>query len=399
MKILLANKFYYYRGGDCIYTIELEKLLKEKGHEVAVFSMRHPSNLKSGYSEYFPKEIDFNKPKKTDLLLALLRPFGAVDVRRKFRKLISDFKPDIVHLNNIHSQLSPVLAKIADENRIPVIWTLHDYKLLCPKYDCLRDNKPCELCFTDKFNVVKYKCLKNNILASALVYTEAKFWNINKVSSISKYFICPSDFMHDKMLLGGYKSDKLIKLSNFISDRKLVGNKIYTKDDFYCYVGRLSDEKGIETLLKAALELPQYNLKVIGTGPLDEVLISKYKSNHIDFLGFKNWDEINEILGAARCMIIPSEWYENNPLSALESICLGTPVIGANIGGIPEIIENGDNGLLFKSGDVSDLKSKIIYLWNHSTDFNQFKIAAKSRIKYNSNYYYSRLIQIYNSII
>ncbi|HQK68843.1 MAG TPA: glycosyltransferase family 4 protein [Bacteroidales bacterium] len=398
MKILLANKYYYSRGGDCIYTIELEGLLKEKGHDVAVFSMQHQYNLRSYFSEYFPKEIDFNGSKMKDKLFAIMRPFGALDVRRKFNKLIKDFKPDIVHLNNIHSQLSPVLAEIAHKRGIPVIWTLHDYKLLCPRYDCLRDNKPCELCFKIKYNAVRYKCLKNNILASFLAYAEAKFWNKNKISNSTDYFICPSEFLLNKMLQGGYNPEKLISLHNFISDKKLAGDAYVNKESFYCYVGRLSNEKGIETLLKAALELPQYDLKIIGTGLLEGELKKKYQRQHIEFMGFKDWDEIKEILKASHFIVIPSEWYENNPLSALESLCLGTPVIGANIGGIPELIHHGTNGLLFKPGDIDDLKSKISYLMEHSEDFNMTDIAEKSRINFNSENYYKKLIHIYSSL-
>jgi len=173
VRILISNKFYYNRGGGDVYTMELEKLLKKNGHEVAVFSMQHPLNDPSKYSEYFPSEVDINRKDLKNLFKFLIRPFGSLEVRRKFTALLKSFRPDIVHLNNIHSQLSPILAVIAKKHGIPVVWTLHDHKLLCPRYDCIRDQKPCELCFTDKFNVVKYKCMKNSLLASIVAYAEA----------------------------------------------------------------------------------------------------------------------------------------------------------------------------------------------------------------------------------
>jgi glycosyltransferase involved in cell wall biosynthesis len=398
MKILLSNKYYYPRGGDCIYTIELEKLLKEKGHEVAVFSMQHTSNLNSEYSGYFPSETDFNKKSLNNILNSIVRPFGSPEVRRNFNRLINDFKPDIVHLNNIHSQLSPVLAQIAHEHKIPVVWTLHDYKLLCPRYDCMRDGKSCELCFSDKHNVVRYKCIKNSLVASLLSYAESIAWHKNNIGRFTSLFICPSVFMFDNMLRGGFKAEQLTTLSNFINNEKLNGIQ-NAKEDYYCYIGRLSSEKGVETLLKAAIELPYYVLKIIGTGPLDQKLKAKYGRGHIEFLGYKNWDILKPVLEGSKCMVVPSECYENNPLSVLESLCLGTPVIGAKIGGIPELIDPGVNGLLFESGNVVDLQDKISFLWQNSHVFNSPEIANDARVKYSSDNYYEKLFKIYNNLL
>ena len=147
MRILLVNKFYYARGGDCVYTIGLEKLLKKQDHEVAVFSMDFPGNLKTKWSKYFPSEVSFSPKQPFKFIKALIRPLYSFEVRRKFIKLLDDFRPDIVHLNNIHTQLSPIVAKISYNQGIKVVWTLHDYKLICPRYDCLREGRPCELCF------------------------------------------------------------------------------------------------------------------------------------------------------------------------------------------------------------------------------------------------------------
>ena len=137
MKILLSNKFYYYRGGDCIYMLNLEQLLKEHGHDVAVFAMDYSENIETPWKMYFPQNM--NK------LMAFTRPFGSVEVKKKFKQLLDVFKPDVVHLNNIHTQLSPVIAELAYQHNFHVVWTLHDYKLLCPRYDCLKNgNSICE---------------------------------------------------------------------------------------------------------------------------------------------------------------------------------------------------------------------------------------------------------------
>ena len=215
MKILLTNKYYYPRGGDCNYVIGLEKLLKNNGQEVAVFSMHHDDNLPNIWSEYWLSPIDFNS--KNNLIEAILRPVYSKEVREKFTRIIDEFKPDVVHLNNIHSQISPRIAEIAQKRSIPVIWTLHDYKLLCPRYDCLRDDKPCELCFHNKFNVIKHNCIKNNYVGSSIGFFEALKWNKKKLSNITDYYICPSEFMKKKMIQGGFNESQFVKISNFFN--------------------------------------------------------------------------------------------------------------------------------------------------------------------------------------
>lgn len=390
MKILLSNKFYYRRGGDCIYMLNLEQLLKVHGHDVAVFAMDYPENNGSEWTRYFPNEIMFAPG--IGMLETFMRMFGFGEVKRKFNSLLNDFKPDVVHLNNIHTQLSPVLARLAHERGIKVIWTLHDYKLLCPRYDCLRNgNAVCEECFVDKHMVLEYKCMKNSKLASMLAYKEAMKWSREKLESYTDTFICPSQFMYNKMVQGGFDRRKLYTLCNFI-DIERTRRDSYDKENYYCFIGRLSLEKGIETLIEAAQTLP-YHLKIIGNGPLADILKEKANGANIEFTGHKEWPEIKEIVGKARFSVIPSEWYENNPLSMIEAQCLGTPVLGANIGGIPELIEEGVSGMCFESRNIKDLKNKIEKMFLLDVDYEQ--LAKSSQIRYSSVRYYNELIELY----
>lgn len=387
MKILLSNKFYYRRGGDCIYMLNLEQLLKQHGHEVAVFAMDYPENIETPWSKYFPQNMS--------KLMAFTRPFGSKEVRTKFNKLLDDFKPDVVHLNNIHTQLSPVIAELAHKRRIKVVWTLHDYKLLCPRYDCLRNGTEiCELCFNgDKSNCKNYKCMKGSTLASMIGYKEAVIWNRERLEACTNVFICPSRFMEEKMSQGKFDKKKLLTLCNFIDVDKCKKDE-HGKENYYCYVGRLSHEKGVNTLLEAAKQLP-YKLMVIGGGPLSDELKAKANDSKgsIEFVGYKQWDEIKTLVGKARFTVIPSEWYENNPLSVIEAQCLGTPVLGANIGGIPELIDNEVTGMTFKSRNVDDLTKKIEAMWQHSFDYQA--IAQTSQTRYNSERYYQDIMKIY----
>lgn len=389
MKILLANKFYYRRGGDCIYMLNLEKLLKAHGHEVAVFAMDYPENLETPWKKYFPKNMS--------KLMAFTRPFGSHEVKSTFKKLLDDFKPDVVHLNNVHTQLSPVMAELAHQRGIKVVWTLHDYKLLCPRYDCLKNgNTICETCFNgDKKACLDNKCMKGSKLASFIGYKEAVTWNRERLEACTDVFICPSQFMADKMVQGGFSKSKMQTLCNFIDVEKCKFSStdgtddvelLPKKEDYYCFIGRLSHEKGAKTLIEAANQLP-YKLVIIGGGPLMDELKSVAHTN-IEFVGFKQWDDIKQLVGKARFSVIPSEWYENNPLSVIEAQCLGTPVLGANIGGIPELTD-----YTFSSGNIADLKTKIEKMWNSELDYQQ--IASDAQHRYDAETYYDKLINIY----
>lgn len=387
MRILLSNKFYYRRGGDCISMLNLEQLLKEHGHKVAVFAMDYPENLDTPWKKYFPNNM--NK------LMAFTRPFGSQEVKRKISRLLDDFKPDVVHVHNIHTQLSPVLVELAHQRGIRTVWTLHDYKLLCPRYDCLRNGKEiCEICFGgDKTFCKTHKCMKGSVLASWIGYKEAVMWNRERLEACTDLFICPSRFMAEKMAQGGFRKDKLKVLCNFIDVEKCRKDD-YSKDDYYCYVGRLSHEKGVATLIEAAARLP-YKLKVIGGGPLLEQLKIKNEQlkGNVELLGYRQWEEIKEIAGRARFTVIPSEWYENNPLSVIEAECIGTPVLGARIGGIPELIEEGVSGMTFESGSADDLTEKIKAMFAAKFDYKAIVDVAMKR--YNAENYYGEIMKCY----
>lgn len=383
MKILLANKFYYRRGGDCIVTMELEKMLKAHGHEVAIFSMDYPENVDSPWKKYWPSNMSKVK--------AFTRPFGDGEVKAKFNQLLDDFKPDVVHLHNVHTQLSPVIAELAHARGIKVFWTLHDTKLVCPSYNCMLNGKWCEQCFTNKTAVIKNRCMPGSVPGAVIGYLEQRRWNVERLCACTDKFLPPSQFMADTCIRGGYPKEKFEVLCNFIDVNK-VANPKFEKGDYYCYLGRVTEVKGVKTLCEAASQLP-YKLKVIGGGDLLDELRGKYPD--VEFLGQKDWSEFRPVLEGAKFMVLPSEWSENNPLTVIESQSLGTPVLGARIGGIPELIEEGVSGMTFESGNVEDLKEKIQDMWNAKFDYESLAQNAVSR--YSSEAYYEKLMNIYNN--
>ena len=392
MRILLANKFYYRRGGDCIYTINLEETLKSKGHEVAIFAMQCTDNLPSNWRYYWPTEVSFKSGIK--MLRGFLRPFGTDEVANKFIKLLEDFQPDVVHVGNIHSQISPIIVKISYEKGIKVVWTIHDYKLLCPRYDFLKKGKIiCEECLENKYSVVHNKCIKKSKIASFLGYKEACKWNIVDLGKWTDSFICPSIFVRNMMIKGGLPKDKVFTIVHSINTDSCLIDSCLPKEErtYYCFIGRLSHEKGVKTLIEAANQLP-YKLKIIGDGPICNNL-SLYSHKNIEFVGFKDWNEIKQIVSKARFCVTPSEWYEVLGLVNIESLCLGTPVLGARIGGIPELIEEGVSGMTFESGNVEDLKVKIEKMF--ATSFDYEEISRKAQERFSAETYYEKLMDIY----
>ncbi len=395
-RILLVNKFYYPRGGDCICMINLEALLRRMGYEVAVYAMDYPQNLPSESSAYFAPEVSFQGSAK-EKFRAAARIFGGADIRRSFQKILNDFRPDVVHFHNIHSYLSPVIVRMAKEQGCRTVWTMHDYKLLCPSYNCLCQGEVCEACFTDHTQVVRRKCMKNSLSASLLAYGESCYWRRDKLQQWVDTFVCPSDFMACKMRACGYDYTRLTTICNFIEQAKLDKFQTVNATDpasapYYCYVGRLSEEKGVRLLLEVAEKLP-YTLYVAGGGPLAEEFQARYASEKIHFLGHLGSSEVVTLVKQAQAMIIPSIWYENNPLSVIESLCMGTPVIGAEIGGIPELIREGD-GMLFPVGDKEMLASSIETLMA-AKDIDTQSIAERAQARFSEERYWQELKKVY----
>ena len=235
--------------------------------------------------------------------------------------------------------------------------------------------------------------MKGSRAASLLAWLEAEKWNTKRLQRATDTFVCPSEFMAAKMKQGGFDEKKIKVVCNFVDPEKVKDIKVNTeRKDYYAYVGRLSAEKGVETLLKAAVQF-QIPLKIAGGGPLAEDLKSRYgRCDNIEFLGHQNAAQVKELLGNARFSVMPSECYENNPLSVIESLCLGTPVVGARIGGIPELIQPG-SGMLFRSGSVDSLANNIAAAWE--SPFDHAAISAQSLPRFSAERYLDSVLEIY----
>lgn len=391
MKIVQVNKFFYPKGGSESYYFSLCDILEQAGHEIVHFSMQHPKNadapVKSPYEEYFVSEVDFHANKSAKKALQYI---WSSEAERKFDALLKDTQPDIIHAHNIAHQLTPSILKAAKRNNIPVVQTLHDFQLLCPSYNLFTQGSPCERCFKHKYwNAIKYKCAQDSRVASALAAFELGFHNLllHSYERGVRQFITPSQFMYNKLTKWGWDSNAITQVSNFVEKERLssgsaasTGNSGEPDDPaepgdlqerYVAYVGRLYDAKGLHTILDAAALLHTHGtpvkIKIIGTGPQEaeyKERVQQENLTNVEFLGFRSGRELDQLVTDADAMIISSILYENSPMVGYESLALGTPIIGANIGGIPELIQEGTTGYIFEPGDAEGLAKNIKMLYD-----------------------------------
>ncbi len=379
MRILQVNKFHYPRGGADKYYLALGKALVEHGEEVAYFSMEHPKNEKSPWSRYFVSRLSFNEGGFFDKLRAPGRVLYSLEAKRKFRQLLSDFRPQIVHLHNIYHQLSPSILGVAKKAGLPVIMHVHDYKLICPNYKLFTAGRPCEACrgghYQECFRRRCYRSSSRSLLATIEMYLHHRFLKIYEKNI--DLLIAPSAFMKEKLVEFGWPAEKITVVLNPHDSSLPVLPKAPLNSGYLLYFGRLSGEKGGPLLIKAAAAAGE-SLKIAGSGPEEELWrsLADQAGGDVEFLGTLAGSDLAAAIAGAKVVVIPSIWYENMPLSALEALAAGKPVIASRIGGLPEIINDGDNGLLFTAGDAADLERQIKRF--NSLNQEALSIAAKA---------------------
>ncbi|MFA4942867.1 MAG: glycosyltransferase [Patescibacteria group bacterium] len=405
MKILQVNKFNYLRGGAEKYFLDISEHLRQKGHEVAVFSMHHPKNLPSLWDKYFVSRLSFNESKWRDKLLAPGRIIYSLEAKRKFKQLVNDFKPDVIHIHNIYHQLSPSILSIARRYKIPVVMHLHDYKLVCPNYQLFVDGQICYRCRKHKYcQAISHRCFNGSWFKSVLVALEMFLhhcvWKIYE-RNISLY-IAPSEFMKKTVVSFGIPEEKVEVLYNFIVQPETQVGDIGAKD-YLLYYGRLSPEKGVNVLLQALKQIPKtLKLKIVGSGPELENIKANIEllglEQTVELLGPKFGQELNQIILGAKAIIIPSIWAENMPFVLLESLALGKVVIASETGGLPELITPGKTGFLFANSDVSDLAQKIVSLDDYNLE--DIGLAAKKVVaNLTLDKHHQKLLELYQRVV
>jgi len=373
MNILIANWAWYPSGGDWTYIKTVSEIYEELGHHVVPFSMKDERNLPSEYSEYFIDNInykDLNQDRSVGSAVEVVsKSVYSSEAVRKLKALLKVVKIDLAHLNLIHHYLTPAIIKVLNEHQIPIIWTLHDYTILCPQSTFISNDKVCEQCRAGNFyRCAVNRCKKGSLLASSLAAFENYFHNFFNYYQYVDYFICPSLFSYNKYKSFGFFPDKLRQIYhtyNFESPEFL--GKPENEDRYIVYVGRLEKIKGVHTLLQAMQFNPGIKLKIIGDGT-EELNLRTFKAvqslNNVEFLGKLPKEEVLLTIKKSDFLVCPSEWYEVLGLTIFEAMLMAKPVIGSDIGAIPESVIHGQTGLLFQAGNAADLSEKIQTLYN-----------------------------------
>jgi glycosyltransferase involved in cell wall biosynthesis len=400
MKLLLINKFLYPKGGDALSTFSTGALLSMKKNEVIYWGMDHPQNPPYPDRDLFVSEIDYHRPlalgKKFGLSLGI---FYSLESKRKVQKLIQREKPDLVHLNNFAHQISPSILDVFRAHGLPAVMTMHDYKLVCPNYLMLWKGKPCERCRHGRYYwCAVRRCTHRSFLKSVVNTAEMYLHHrLLRIYDGIGLFISPSRFLMEKVKEMGFRGEA-VHLPNFV-DPKAYTPCWSSIEGEICYVGRLSSEKGILTLLEAMKGLP-LRLKIIGEGPLRQAIEDKIKRErmeNVSLLGYRSGKELEKEIGEASAVVVPSEWYENSPRVIYEAFAMGKPVIGARIGGIPELVEDHRTGLTFEPGNPEDLKEKIRFLSENREAFLEMGRNGRKFIEENfdPDLYYEKLMTLY----
>lgn len=400
MKVLLINKYFYYKGGAERVFFDTADLLRKKGHKVIFFSMRHPENMPSEYEKYFIGNIDYEAGNVFCKIHAAMNILYSFEARSKLARLIKAESPDVAHLHNVYHQISPSILHALKRHGVPAVLTLHDYKMCCPSYSMLAGGEVCESCKGGRYyNCFLKKCFKDSRWKSLLVTIEMMLHHhIMHIYDLADTLISPSMFLKNKMGEMGFKG-KITYLPNFI-DAESISPQYGAQDGSLIYFGRLSPEKGLETLIDAVKGMKGVTLKIAGDGPIEEAIKTKLAEegiSNIRLMGRMAGKDLYDEIRKSAAAVMPSEWYENNPRAVLEAFALGKPVVGSRIGGIPELVKGQETGLLFEPKDVQGLRDKIGYLLSDPGLIEKMGKNARELVvrEYNAEDHYSRLIDLY----
>lgn len=398
MKILMVNKFLFPNGGSETYIFDVGKQLTEMGHEIQYFGMEDENRVVGNRAESYTSSMDFH----TSGIQKLLYPFKiiySVEARKKIRVVLDDFKPQVIHLNNINFQLTPSIIyevrKWEKKNKckVKMVYTAHDSQWVCPNH-LLMIPATKELCFKCKsgkyLECAKNKCIHNSVVKSLLGSVEAYLYKLLKTYEKVDTVICPSHFMENILSTNPMISGKLVTMHNYCA---MNSTEAVEKKDFVLYFGRYSEEKGIDVLLKACERLSEIPFVFAGDGPLKERV---EKLENVENRGFLKGEELRNLIAGARFAVIPSACYENCPFTVIEAQKLGTPVIASNLGGIPELIDAGKTGEVFEAGDDEQLAKYILELWNDRKRCQKYRDNCYKKEFDDLKSYCQKVFELYN---
>lgn len=415
MRILIVNYRYFISGGPERYLFNIKDLLEKNGHTVIPFSVKNVRNADTEYENYFMspigagKEVYFREYNKFDIkamIKSLSRMLYSFEARRKLDKLIKHTKPDLVYVLHYQNKMSASIFSAAIKNKIPVVHRVSDFGQICANGIFYRYSKKdiCERCLHgSRINAVKHKCVHGSYLLSAV---KASSLTLQKMLGITKKiqaFVVPSRFTISRLNQFGIPAEKLVHIPTFFNFKTLHENQPAEYQPYALFVGRLEEEKGLMTLIRA-FENTNHTLKIIGgsSSGYDKMLM-KYlegKQHNIEFLGQKNFDEIQHYLRTCAFTVMPAEIYDNFPNTVLESYAFKKCVLATDIGSLKEIVEDNVTGLHFSLRDVNGLREKADHLFANPELCRQLGEQGYARLitEYSADRHYQKLIQLFEQI-
>jgi glycosyltransferase involved in cell wall biosynthesis len=372
MRIVYCNKYNFAFSGTEVYLFELMELMRSHRHEVALFSMSDPRGEPTRYDQHFVPAIDFKDGKSGPLGSALqaTQSIYSRRARQKMRHMIRDFRPDVAHVRNIYHHLSPSILWELKAQRVPVVYHLNDFKLLCPSYNMVSQGRACERCHGGKFwNVVTQGCYAGPPGSTLVLAAEAYLhkW-MRTYESCVDHFLAPSAFVKEKLIENGWAAEKISVLSHFQNVPQRTTLHDPSQDAPILYFGRLSAEKGLTDLLQAMQQIPQVKLQIAGEGPQRAELENLARELHlanVEFMGQISQPELNTLISSSRFTVLPSRAYETLGKTILESYACGRTVVASDLGSRRELVRENETGVLYPAGDVAQLAKSISFLAAH----------------------------------
>ncbi len=386
MRLLLVHNYYQRPGGEDVVFASEKALLSQKGHDVYELTADNA-------------EID-----RTSRVQAAVETIWSRSFQRILDAKITQVRPEIIHFHNTFMQISPAAYYTAHQRGIPVVQTLHNYRLACPAATFYRDGQICEACrgLVAPLPSIRYGCYRHDQTTTGVVAAMLTVHNVLKTWSRQvDRFLVLTEFAKRKFAESGLPAEKLVVKPNFLVDDPGVGQR---SGGYALFVGRLSDEKGVSTLLASWRALPDIRLKVLGDGPLMpelQALVQSAGLTNVELLGQCAHEETLALMKEAYCLIFPSEWYEGLPMTIVEAFACGVPVIASNIGAMCELVAEDETGMFFVAGDASSLTKTVRQAW--AAPENLARISANARreflTKYTADHNYEQLSLTYNGLI
>jgi glycosyltransferase involved in cell wall biosynthesis len=402
MTILMVNKFHYLRGGAERYYFDLMALLERHGHRVIPFSTSDPRNLTSEHAADFAPGTDFERPVgPIESLRRAIQVVYSPAARQAFARALARHRPDVVHLHNFAHHLSPSILDEIGKTGTPAVQTLHDFKLLCPTYLMLRNGEVCELCAGGNVaHVVIHRCNRGSLAMSTVNALETLVAAGRHSYDHVRRFLCPSRFLRDKLQAYGFLAERLVHLPLFLDLARFTPRDGGGDGGYAIFVGRLSSEKGIATLLDAAARLREVPLVVVGEGQLAPAIAAECASRgltHVRLAGRLEGEALLDLWHGARFTVVPSQCYENFPLVVVEAFALGQPVIASGLGGLAELVDPGRTGMLVPPGDAAALAEAMRQLYLEPARARAMGEEARAEVaaRYTPAMHLERLLEAY----